>query len=186
MRPLPPNSDSVRMRLLPQNSTKQVTIVVPFISQFSVGSVPFQNASTLWENNCLATSDTNGVDLYASTTTDEVIVVPDPIGTKYGDPIAPKDRRHPISMGLGDGSPLDVSLPKRFEPATPIAGAGTAWFYIEGKVGVLALGSFSSGSDYDDWFTLLTDGLLALGRYGATHLIIDVVSCLRLISVSVI
>ena len=177
-RSLPPTKDYIKMTVMLSNSSKIETIKVPFISRITTPL--FSSGADLWANNCKAKATTNGVDYFASATTgkatrDTVLDLVDPSPPKFAEPIAPQDRRHPISSFIDVTALTDISLPPTLNPPEPISGSGTARFYMQGKVGILALGSFSTGAGYDAWFTILTDGLNALKAQGATHLIVDVV-----------
>jgi hypothetical protein len=182
-RSLPPNNDYVKLRVMLANSTTIETINVPFISRLATG--PFTSGADLWAKNCKATDSTNGKDLFASAGTSSADGVGDsgpehvdPSPPKFAEPIAPEDRKHPISGFIDLTAFADVSLPPTLNPPPPVSGSGTAMFYMQGKVGVLALGSFSTGAGYNDWFTILSNGLNELKNQGATHLIVDVVSSL--------
>jgi hypothetical protein len=102
-------------------------------------------------------------------------VLVDPSPRKFAAPISPEDRGRSLSSAIDATAFANVLLPPRLNPPTPVSGNGTAYFYMQGKVGVLALGSFSTGSTYNNWFTILNNGFTALKDAGATHLIVDVV-----------
>jgi hypothetical protein len=193
-RSLPPSQDFVKMTVLPVNSTRFETIKVPFISKSTIPA--FTNGSDLWQKNCVATAKTNGVDYFSASSKsaklavsdkeekegdgsgepETSVVLVDPSPPKFAEPIAPKDRKHPISAFIDVTALTDISLPETLNPGPQVSGNGTARFYRQGKVGVLALGSFSTGAGYSEWFQILSDGLNALKDGGATHLIVDVVS----------
>jgi hypothetical protein len=180
-RSLPPTNDYVNMTVMFANYTIE-TIKVPFISRITVG--PFNNGAELWNQNCKATDQTNGRDYFNSaafaTQANETIELVDPSPPKFAEPIAPEDRKYPISSLVDTTALLDVSLPPGLNPPAQISGSGTARFYLQGKVGILALGSFSTGAGYLDWFNILSTGLNDLKAQGATHLIVDVVSGLAI------
>lgn len=185
-RSLPPAKDYVKMTVIPVNSTRWETIKVPFISRIATGTVPFTNAADLWKGNCLAKSTTNGVDYFATAKTADKMLkgaeegdsktaeLVDPSPPKFAEPIAPEDRRHPISSLVDVTALADVALPPELNPPTPVSGSGTAQFYLQGKVGIFMLGSFSTGAGYAQWFQIIKDGLTSLKAQGATHLIVDV------------
>jgi hypothetical protein len=177
-RSLPPRKDHVKMTVLLANSSTIETINAPFISRLTVG--PFTSGADLWDKNCKATDATNGKDYFASTTLANNarggIELVDSSPPKFAEPIAPEDRKHSISSFIDVTALTDISLPPALNPPDPVSGNGTARFYMQGKVGVLALGSFSTGAGYNDWFTILSTGLNELKNQGATHLIVDVVS----------
>ncbi|KIM23356.1 hypothetical protein M408DRAFT_332377 [Serendipita vermifera MAFF 305830] len=178
-RSLPPTKDYVKMTVVLANSTKIETIKVPFISRTTVSA--FTSGADLWDKNCKAKSTTNGVDYFAAPAPsnvardgDTAIELVDPSPPKFAEPIAPQDRKHPISSFIDVTALTDITLPPGLSPPEPISGNGTARFYLQGKVGVLALGSFSTGAGYEAWFNILNDGLNTLKTQGATHLIVDV------------
>jgi hypothetical protein len=177
-RSLPPRKDYVKMTVMLANSHQVETIKVPFISRITVGS--FNNGVELWNQNCKATGQTNGRDYFNSagfvSQSNETIELVDPSPPKFAEPIAPEDRKYPISSLVDTTALLNVALPPSLNPPAPISGSGTAQFYLQGKVGILALGSFSTGASYAEWFNILSTGLNDLKAQGATHLIVDVVS----------
>ncbi|KAG8802766.1 hypothetical protein FRC18_007451, partial [Serendipita sp. 400] len=164
-RSLPPTKDYVKMTVIPVNSTRWETIKVPFISRSTTPA--FTSGQDLWNKNCVAKATTNGVDYFAgsrnvtsgkniveskeeSETPDApVIELVDPSPPKFAEPIAPEDRKHPISAFIDVTALTDISLPPTLNPSPPVSGGGTAQFYMQGKVGIFALGSFSTGAGYD-------------------------------------
>lgn len=82
---------------------------------------------------------------------------------------------------LDDKPQTDVVLPAPLQPPNPVAGTGVTQFYLlpDGKTGVLALGSFQESS-FDGFETTLLSGLQTLASKGATQLIVDVVSRLKI------
>lgn len=178
-----------------------VTISVPFVSQ-NVG-VSFTSGSNLWNTYCRANSLTNGVNYFGYSRTGNTEDVPDfipdpfnpsdsldfsnssdssgvpalvdPSPPRFADPIPVQDRNRSISAFIDLTAFANVVLPPFLSP-TPLVSNGTAQFYLQGEVGILALGSFSTGADYGSWFQILKDGLNKLKTAGATRLIVDVVS----------
>lgn len=187
-RSLPPTKDSVNMTVIPINATAPETIIVPFISRNT--TAPFTDAQDLWKNNCVPVDDTNGVDYFINSTESSgfrsggsdssddsnLPVLVDPSPRKFSEPILPEDRRRPISSFIDLTAFVDIALPPTWDPPTAASGNGTAWFYIQGKVGVFTLGSFSTGANFTKWFDILTEGFGEMKNAGVTHLIVDVVS----------
>jgi len=177
-RSLPPTKDYVKLTVIPVNSTQSETINVPFISKFM--SARFTSGSDLWNQNCKATAGTNGVDYFPNSgnsdgeTQSGGIELVDPSPPKFAEPIAPQDRKHAISAIVDITLISDLDLPQILYPSGWISGDGPVQFYLQGKVGVMALGSFSTGLEYSNWFTTLKGGLDKLVHAGATHLIVDV------------
>lgn len=178
---LPPTSDTVTLTVIPAGSTAQETITVPYISRFGSNSTAFTDGPSLWEANCLAKADTNGVDYFVNLTrqpdfsaSDAGSVTRVNPAPRFAPPIPPEDRKRPIAalIDVADVEPL--SLPPHLQPPAPIAALGTARFNLDGKVGILSLGSFATGADFDDWFQILKSGIMELKEQGATHLIVDV------------
>lgn len=179
LKSLPPSWDSINMTVVPINATDPETIVVPFISRNA--TAPFVDGQDLWTSNCRANYFTNGADFFPGETqsVDEsppMPVLTDPSPRKFAPPIPPQDRNYPISSLIDLTAFMDVVLPPNIQPPTPASGNGTAHFYVQGKVGILALGSFSTGASFDQWFRILAKGFDALKEAGTTHLIVDVVS----------
>lgn len=183
LRSLPPTTDYVNLTVLAINSTTPETIMVPFISQ--IATWPFTSGKDLWRLNCLAIRSSNGMNLFPNANGNSTFgpedpssipVLVDPSPRKFAESIAPQDRNQPISSIVDLTAFSGVSLPSILGPPNPTAGSGSAQFYIQGKVGILALGSFSAGAAFANWFRILPEGFNALKNAGITHLIIDVVS----------
>jgi hypothetical protein len=100
----------------------------------------------------------------------------DPSPPKFAEPIAPEDRKQPLSSFVDMTAFTNIDLPSRLAPPTSVLSNGTASFHVQGKVGILALGSFSTGAGFNAWPKILNDGLKALKEQGTTHLIVDLVS----------
>ncbi|PVF94674.1 hypothetical protein CPB86DRAFT_800281 [Serendipita vermifera] len=174
-RSLPPANDSVSLTVIPADSTEPETINVPFISRITVP--PFADSQDFWRQNCVATAETNGADYYQSgvmAMQAGTVMRVDPSPPKFAEPIAPEDRKHLLSSFVDTTAFTNIDLPPRISPSIPVASNGTASFHIQGKVGILALGSFTTGAGYAAWFTILDAGLKALKANGTTHLIVDV------------
>lgn len=178
---LPPTSDSVTLTVIPVGCTTAETIIVPYISRFGSTSTAFTDGPSLWAANCLAKADTNGVDYFANfthqpdfSTSDAERVTRINPAPRFAPPIPPADRKQPTASLIDVTEVEELSLPPRLQPPAPIAGLGTVRFNLDGQVGILSLGSFSTGVDFDVWFQILKDGITALKAQGATHLIVDV------------
>lgn len=176
---LPVRGDSVELRLVRNGTNTEETYTVPYLSRVGSATVAFTDAKSLWANNCLATSSTNGASYYnkvqaktlAKTTADKPRFQPDPV-------IAPiiDGRRQAISGLVADGPLFDITLPSRLSPPTPVTGNGALQFYIldDGKTAVLALGSFTGS--FSGVQQGILDGVNAVKAKGATRLLVDVVS----------
>lgn len=139
--------------------------------------MPFNNTASYRANNCVPIPGTNGVDLYAPSTSS--------IGPS-NTPLATFQQQPQISPGSAlrvnvmlDTSPLsNVGLPPVLQPAlSPLPESrNAAQFYMleDGKTGVLALGSFSDVS-FSGLQNSLLQGTLSLKSHGATQLVVDVV-----------
>jgi hypothetical protein len=187
--------------LVRNGTNTEETYVVPYLSRIGSATVAFTDAKSLWANNCVATSGTNGASYYnkvqakTKVAADKPRFQPDP-------EIAPivNGRRQPISSLVADGPLFDISLPSRLAPPTAITGSGALQFYMldDNKTAVLVLGSFSgsfagvcrystSGLRKADRFLGVQQGILdginAVKAKGATRLLVDVVSVLDLKSI---
>jgi len=178
---LPPTSDTVTLTVIPIGHTTTETITVPYISRFSSTSTAFTDGPSFWAGNCLAKADTNGVDYFANASTQpnfsssnvDGVTLVNPV-PRFAPPIPPEDRKQPIASLIDVTEVTDITLPPRLQPPAPIAGLGTARFNLDGKVGILSMGSFATGATFDEWLKLLNDGIVSLKVQGATHLIVDV------------
>ena len=162
---------------------------LPYRSRFGSSSNNFTDSKTLRENNCIATLNTNGLDLYG--------VPPDQLVDYLGEPkplaiyqqqpiLSPVDyrERHPVNVFL-DGSPLikiDLSetLAPSLEPSNSSYSVAEFFMLKDNITGVLALGSFSA-KNYTLFGQKLLDGLKDLKRAGAEQLIVDVVSVVQIL-----
>ncbi|CAE6532398.1 unnamed protein product [Rhizoctonia solani] len=170
---LPVRGDSVTLRLVRNGTNTEETYTVPYLSRIGSSTVAFTNAKSLWANNCVATTGTNGASYYKAQAKSKVVAKtrfqPDP-------EIAPiiNGRRQPISTLVADGPLFDVTLPSRLTPPTPITGNGALQFYMldDNKTAVLALGSFSG--DFAGVQKGILDGINSVKSKGATRLLVDV------------
>jgi len=175
---LPSTSDTVTLTVIPVGLYTPETITVPYISRFNNLSTPFTDGPSLWAGNCLAKADTNGVDLAKpnasfSISSAEAHTLPD-TSFRFAPPISPADRKRTMSSFIEVTAVQDITLPPRLQPPEPITGLGTASFNLDGNVGILSMGSFSAGAEFEQWLQILKDGLTSLKAQGATHLIVDV------------
>lgn len=148
-----------------------------------MASEPWTNASTFWANNCLATSSTNGVDLYARPNV--VVEASERPQQPFFDPAESqaltRRRRHHKNELVDAALARNIELPPELTPAAPVEGSrGVAQFFmlnasvVERPTGVLMLGSFSASS-YAGLQSSLLDGLRTLKAKGAEQLVVDVV-----------
>ena len=178
---LPPTSDTVTLTVIPVESTAPETIIIPYISRFGSASTAFTDGSSLWAGNCLAKTDTNGVDYFANGTTFSASSVDSGVpithvnpAPRFAPPIPPHDRKQPISSFIDVTAVQAITLPPRLQPPAPINGTGTVRFNLDGHLGILSMGSFSTGSTFNGWLQILKTGLVSLKAQGATHLLVDV------------
>ncbi|KAF9525913.1 hypothetical protein CPB83DRAFT_858837 [Crepidotus variabilis] len=155
-----PLSDSVTLTVLRLNQTKSDTFTLPYRSRFGSTSVAFADTATWRQNNCVALSTTNGVDVYANTTTSR------------------RARKHFVNEIVDDTALVNVALPPTVTPPNPLnISQSVSQFYLldDKKTGVLALGSFSDGiAGFNGQIATLLAGLQALKAAGTTQLIVDV------------
>lgn len=181
-RGLPHHSDHITLKVIPKGSSEVEELKVPFVSRFA-DTFEFKDATEFWNQNCVAKAETNGVDYWAGEHGRDRrigsgggVELVDPTPRRFSPPIPIEDRKHAISSFIDASAAVDITLPPRLTPGTPISGNGTAMFYmLEENVGVLALGSFSTGLGYSAWFETLKSGIVELKNKGATRLIVDVV-----------
>ncbi|KAG8680915.1 hypothetical protein FRC09_017881, partial [Ceratobasidium sp. 395] len=172
---LPVRGDSVTLRLVRSGTNTEEEYVVPYLSRVGSATVAFTDAKSLWANNCVATSSTNGASYYdkvqskAKATPDKPRFQPDPV-------IAPviDGKRQAISGLVADGPLFDITLPSRLAPPTPVTGSGALQFYMldDAKTAILALGSFSGS--FAGVQQGILDGVNAVKAKGATRLLVDV------------
>ncbi|KDQ08600.1 hypothetical protein BOTBODRAFT_37753 [Botryobasidium botryosum FD-172 SS1] len=170
-----PIKDSVTLIVQPTGQLLPEVITVPYRSRFGSSSIPFTDSKSLWANNCVARSDTNGASYYAPPSIQEAD--DEPPRPRFQEPVTPivNGRRVPVSAIVEDGPTTDIDLPTRLQPSLPLVnGTGAMKFYLldDNVTGVLALGSFSG--DYSGLFSGLPAGLAALKAKGATRLLVDV------------
>ncbi|KAJ3768691.1 hypothetical protein FB446DRAFT_815071 [Lentinula raphanica] len=177
-----PLTDVVKLTIQRVNSTTIDIVTLPYRSRFGRASKNFTDSASYRANNCLATNDTNGVDMYAvshSASTQQHSEEPLPIAYfQQQPPVSRKEaRRHPMNV-LVDALPLsDIDLPKIMQPSEPALNESysVAQFYnlSDNTTGVLALGSFSA-ANFSAFQHSLLDGLVKLQSLGATQLLVDV------------
>ncbi|KAJ3865646.1 hypothetical protein EV359DRAFT_38336 [Lentinula novae-zelandiae] len=176
-----PLTDVVKLAIRRVNSTSIDIVTLPYRSRFSRGSKNFTDSASYRANNCIATNETNGVDMYAvsRSTTQEHSEDPLPIGYFQQQPPIPRKeaRRHPMNV-LVDALPLsNIDLPEIMQPSKPALNESysVAQFYMldDNVTGVLALGSFSA-ANFSAFQHSLLDGLVKLKSLGATQLLVDV------------
>ncbi|KAI0074081.1 hypothetical protein K474DRAFT_1602120 [Panus rudis PR-1116 ss-1] len=177
-----PLTDSVTLTIQRVNSTSQDTITLPYRSRIGTATVAFTDAASFHANNCVATPNTNGIDLNTASGTTRRDAPESPVNpalAKFQQQpiISPMDRkRHALNVIL-DSTPLqDVVLPPTLTPGGQVNGSnGVAeGFLLDDKItGVFALGSFSANS-FDGLEQAMLDTLVSLKNAGATRLIVDV------------
>ena len=154
---------------------------LPYRSRIGSTAVPWTDSASFRQNNCIAVSGTNGVDLNDPTNPlkKRATLPSGPVVKFRQQPTItpPFSRKHALNVML-DTTPLqDIVLPPELTPASNINGSsGVSEFFLldDGKTGVLALGSFSE-DDFDGFEQTLLTGLTNLKEAGATQLIVDVV-----------
>ncbi|KAF8518425.1 hypothetical protein BU17DRAFT_48809 [Hysterangium stoloniferum] len=170
-----PLTDSVKLTVQTVGSSHSETINVPYRSRFgaSTGSVPFSDGPSFRAGNCVAIDGTNGIALPESKVVPAAKTrAPNP-GGRFAPPIAPSDLRRARNAIVNEEPISDIALPPGLAP-TPISGSGAIQFFelADAKTGVLALGSFSSGT-FDGMESQLFSGLQKLKADGMTRLIVD-------------
>ncbi|KAL7277149.1 hypothetical protein ACG7TL_008995 [Trametes sanguinea] len=172
-----PLVDSVTLAIRRVNSSTTDTVTLPYRSRIASTAIPWTDAQSFHDNNCVAIPGTNGVDLYG--TLERRRSLPANPANKFRQAPVPETSnvaKELLDVML-DTVPLqDVVLPPGLTPKNPLVGStGVVQFFMldDKKTGVLALGSFSAGS-VETLNTALLTGLQNLKKQGATQLIVDV------------
>ncbi|KIM38039.1 hypothetical protein M413DRAFT_448078 [Hebeloma cylindrosporum] len=174
-----PLSDSVVLTIQRINSTRPETVVLPYRARIGAATVAFTDTASWRANNCVAVAGTNGVDLYATSTSSSSSGSLTPLSKfQQQPPVSPQvARKQPLNVILDTAPPSDVILPPVLQPSLPaINGSrGVSQFYMlnDGKTGVMALGSFSD-TNFNALLLGMLNGLVSLKSLGATQLIVDV------------
>ncbi|KAF8884720.1 hypothetical protein CPB84DRAFT_1837997 [Gymnopilus junonius] len=143
---------------------------------WTIGYCNFTDTASWRANNCVAVDGTNGVNLYATTsssTTNSPL-----IKFQQQSPVpAQVARQQPLNVMLDSSPSSDIVLPPPLQPALPAVNGSrsVSQFYLlkDGKTGVMALGSFSD-NDFNAFLLGMLHGLQSLQALGATQLIVDV------------
>ncbi|KAF5393296.1 hypothetical protein D9757_000663 [Collybiopsis confluens] len=176
-----PLTDAVQLTIKRVNSSSIDIITLPYRSRFGSASKNFTDSASYRANNCLATNETNGLDMYAQTSLalQQAAEKPLPIATFQQQPPVPRKeaRKHAMNV-LVDALPLtNIALPEVLHPLTPALNESysVAQFYMlkDNTTGILALGSFSAANFTALQLSLL-DGLEKVRSLGATQLLVDV------------
>ncbi|KAI0941993.1 hypothetical protein AcV7_002542 [Taiwanofungus camphoratus] len=172
-----PLADKVTLTVQHTDSNENETFTLPYRSRIGTSSIAWNNSASFRTNNCVATDNTNGIDLYARSAQEDDRLALLGGGRKQQPLINPKSRRkHLINALLDATSQQNVALPPGLTPLSPLNGSsGVIEFHMlnDTETGVLALGSFAAGS-FDDMQESLLTGLQNLKNKGATRLIVDV------------
>ncbi|OSD05135.1 hypothetical protein PYCCODRAFT_1432889 [Trametes coccinea BRFM310] len=172
-----PLVDSVTLAIRRVNSSTTDTVTLPYRSRIASTAIPWTDAQSFHDNNCVAIPGTNGVDLYGTLERRRSLPA-NPVNKFRQAPVPETSNvaKELLDVML-DTVPLqDVVLPPGLTPKNPLVGStGVVQFFMldDKKTGVLALGSFSAGS-VETLNTALLTGLQNLKKQGATQLIVDV------------
>uniref|UniRef100_A0A0W0FIA0 Uncharacterized protein n=1 Tax=Moniliophthora roreri TaxID=221103 RepID=A0A0W0FIA0_MONRR len=168
-----PLAESVSLRIIRVNETAPEVIQLPYRARIN-GAANFTDGASYRAKNCVAKAGTNGVDIYATSP------APAPENKEVAkfqqQPPTPLSRKQLLNVMLDDTPLTNVVLPQELQPTSPpLEGSfGVGAFYmLDDKTGILALGSFS-GADFDVMQQGLLDGLVGLKSKGAERLIVDV------------
>lgn len=164
----------------------RIIIQVPYRSRIGTTTAPFTNGPSLQAGNCVAQAATNGVDANAPSAQS---IIPTSSSNKansgrfrFQSIPAPGDIKRARNVILNEAPVTDIVLPPGLAPTGNISGAGALQFFElqDNKTGVLALGSFETGT-FDGLEQGLLTGLQTLKSNGKTQLILDVVrfSCMN-------
>ncbi|RDB23935.1 Peptidase S41 family protein ustP [Hypsizygus marmoreus] len=148
------SKDSVTFRLIAVNSTKVETVKIPYLASFL--GIPFTDKASFWQNNCVATDFTNGVDLKNLT----------PLRST---------RRLARAEIIDKSNIIAIDLPPVFQPSLPpVAGSrGVIKSFIlpDKKTGVMFVGSF--GGSFGGFQTDVVSAITEFKAAGVTQLLID-------------
>ena len=161
-------------RLYPVHFTIElcVTNQVPYRSRFGSMSVPFTDGPSLQAGNCVAQPGTNGVDANAPTSQ---TIISSTGASRFQPPLVSADRKRTLNMAVNEAPVADITLPPGLAPTGNISGSGAIQFFeLDSETGVLALGSFASGT-FDGMEQTLLSGLQQLKSDGKTRLVVDLV-----------
>lgn len=161
--PVFPDLESLTMTVQVANASRPETVKIPFLASYA--GAAFTNGADFWENNCVANSDTNGIDfknaaqVAALTTT------------------APQRARRLAKASIVDLSQkVSVGLPSQFEPTVPTLNGseGVIKSYIlpDGKTGVMFVGSFEP-DDFSGFQTDVQSSFAEFESKGVSQLIVD-------------
>jgi hypothetical protein len=127
----------------------------------------------------VAQPGTNGVDANAPSaqTVEPSSLSKETLGRFRFQPApAPADSKRRLNVLVNDAPVSDIVLPPGLAPTGNFSGAGAIQFFElqDGKTGVLALGSFATGT-FDGMEQELLSGLQTLKSNGKTQLVVDLV-----------
>ncbi|KAG9128409.1 hypothetical protein FRC07_013749 [Ceratobasidium sp. 392] len=179
----PPQSNTIALTLVRNGTTVEETYNIPYLSKLGSKTLPFKDAETFWNRNCLATASTNGSPYYRPSGTPNVEIEARATSDPYSQPA--RFQSDPIQPVVEDGRILEVSsliedgpqdtmaLPSKFIPPGNLTWVGPMRWYMldDGKTAVLQLSSFS-GSFWKLQLGVL-DGVDQVKSKGATRLLID-------------
>ncbi|KAI0659833.1 hypothetical protein C8Q70DRAFT_914914 [Cubamyces menziesii] len=171
-----PLVDNATLTIQRVNSNKIETVTLPYRSRIGTTAVPWTDATSFHDNNCVAIPGTNGFDLYAPDLRRSISEKPVNKFRQAPIPATTNTRKALLNVMLDTTPQQDIVLPPGLTPQDPLAGStGVVQFFLlnDKKTGVLALGSFSAGSA-DSLNSALLTGLQNLKDQGATQLIVDV------------
>ncbi|KAJ7756929.1 hypothetical protein B0H16DRAFT_1537435 [Mycena metata] len=138
---------SLTFQVIVAHSTKVETVTLPYIASYLGAN--FTDGPSYWENNCVATNVTNGVDF--------------------------KVAGQPKGNIIDKSNSKAVGLPPQFEPTLPTVGGaeGVMKSYIlpGNKTGVMFIGSFEG--DFNGFQNDTQSAIAAFQAAGVTRLIID-------------
>jgi hypothetical protein len=151
---------------------------LPYRSRISPAAANWTDSSSFRANNCVAIAGTNGVDLYAPSTTRSDSTGPISLPQQQPNPSKLDTRKYHVGVSIGTDPQSNIILPPELQPPVPVVNGSfdVAHFYMlnDNVTGVLALGDFLSSSYYGLQTSLL-EGLTNLTKLGATQLVVDVV-----------
>ncbi|OBZ76716.1 hypothetical protein A0H81_03224 [Grifola frondosa] len=156
--PVFPDKNTLSMKLLLVNTTKAITVEVPYLADYL--GAPFTDQASFWVNNCAANNETNGgLEGVAR------VAKRDSLGRKLARAVivdtAPKN-------AVGLPSPFLPTLP----PVNGSEGVIKSYILPDKKTGVMFVGSFEP-DDFNGFQTDVAATVAAFKEAGVSQLLID-------------
>ncbi|KAH8827598.1 hypothetical protein DL96DRAFT_1103752 [Flagelloscypha sp. PMI_526] len=168
--------DSVTLVIQRDNATSADTITLPYRARFGDSSKAFTDAISFWNNNCLATSTTNGSPVTNSASIDISSTAAARFSAQHTTNLSNSE---PLIVDtiLDLNSAPSVPMPSSLKPTkNPYQTASDAWSYMldDGKTAVFSLGNFNGANGEISLMVGFNNLVRLLPGQKAERLIIDV------------